>query len=513
MSINSDEVNYLVWRYLQESGLEVSAFALSDESTVQKFDKRYGESIPIGSLVNLLQKGILYSQADQLVKQNGDVQEDKFYDEKFSVFHALNADSGINPPLESKDRFAKIDPNETNEEVKDKEGDHVMNGDENGHDTKDVKEQSPDFIKILKKKFTFEPSTYSDFNPTASTVLSFGLSDARAKIAVILPNSEIKPLILNHPPSSSFNTSNDVTILKWSPMGNLLVTGVESGELRLWAADGKLINVLYLHHSPILILKWSPSGKYLLSSDINSNLIIWDVTTGNIIMDLDLLKKNETTVHNESDETINLGIDATWIDDSKFIIPGLNGSVLVFNIDNKTPWGTLIGHTKAISSIKYNKENSMLLTSSDDRTIRIWNGNGFNNCSLLSGHSQPVTYSDWITNDFIISCSLDGSLRIWDINFSKQTSIIVMDGVPILHGELSPDKKSIAVGNIEGEISIFSIDLLLPDEQLKLIGEYQPLIPNDDLENNLITSLKWSSDSKDVVVTYSHSESVVVSGE
>lgn len=125
------------------------------------------------------------------------------------------------------------------------------------------------------------------------------------------------------------------------------------------------------------------------------------------------------------------------------------------------------------------------------------------------GHSQPITFADWVSKEFVISTSLDSSIRLWDVRYGKQTSIIVMDGIPILNAEISPDKKHIVVGTTEGIVSIFNIDLLL-DDQLKVVAEYQPEVPDADLENNYITSLKWNSDSQSIVVTYSHSESVVV---
>lgn len=49
MSITSEELNYLVWRYLQEAGHEVSALALQEETRVLEFEENFKEHIPVGS--------------------------------------------------------------------------------------------------------------------------------------------------------------------------------------------------------------------------------------------------------------------------------------------------------------------------------------------------------------------------------------------------------------------------------------------------------------------------------
>ncbi|GME71330.1 unnamed protein product [[Candida] boidinii] len=67
MSLSSNELNYLIWRYLQEGGLEISAYALQDETKINNLDDKYGERTPIGCLVDLVQKGILYTKIRDLI--------------------------------------------------------------------------------------------------------------------------------------------------------------------------------------------------------------------------------------------------------------------------------------------------------------------------------------------------------------------------------------------------------------------------------------------------------------
>lgn len=63
MSITSDEVNFLVYRYLLESGFQHSAFTFGLESHIHQTSIN-GSIIPPGALVSVLQKGLQYIEAE-----------------------------------------------------------------------------------------------------------------------------------------------------------------------------------------------------------------------------------------------------------------------------------------------------------------------------------------------------------------------------------------------------------------------------------------------------------------
>lgn len=63
MSITSDEVNLLVYRYLQESGFVHSAFSFAHESLVARSAVADAE-VPPGALISFLQKGLQYVEVE-----------------------------------------------------------------------------------------------------------------------------------------------------------------------------------------------------------------------------------------------------------------------------------------------------------------------------------------------------------------------------------------------------------------------------------------------------------------
>lgn len=64
MSISSDEVNYLVYRYLQESGFTHAAYTFGYESFIGKTSIARGVELPPGALVSFIQKGLQYLELE-----------------------------------------------------------------------------------------------------------------------------------------------------------------------------------------------------------------------------------------------------------------------------------------------------------------------------------------------------------------------------------------------------------------------------------------------------------------
>ncbi|ODV98558.1 hypothetical protein PACTADRAFT_48295 [Pachysolen tannophilus NRRL Y-2460] len=574
MTITSDEVNYLIWRYLQEQGLELSAFSLNKEySDFSKLDKVFKDKVPLGCLVNLVQKGILYCQEDSLIDDEGKILSEE---NKFNLFTALENDKLINPPVVSNEI-----ENNANDFVllRDKDKNDKIGGQNSGVGFEDIekKEDSPesnDFTTILNKTLTFPSSETNKFNPKHSSVISWGQKDSKAVISVLddsVANSlkTLSTLKLEHPlntTTSNFlknnnntsntttnnnfqNTEQDITNLAWSSNGGLLVSGSENGELRLWSADGKLRNVMILHHQPIINMRWNESGQYLLTSDSSSKTIIWDINTG------------LATQHIDSDQD-TLILDSCFIENNKFVIPGNKFSIMIYQVGEDLPIGTLQGHQNSISCLQYSNSFKLLASGSDDNTIRIWRGNSYNASQVLYGHSQPITSIQWLnglisdTKIMLLSSSLDGSIRIWNVYTGNILFHAINDGgAPIFTGELSPDENYYATGDLDGTVTIWDVSekslqkmyqkkserIQRHNQQksskidnnsnhligsnnsngtendefignIKSISQYQPDLSHltDQKKKNFINCISWSNDCKKIAISYSEIDSVIL---
>lgn len=458
MSVSVNEINYLIWRYFQESGLEVSAYALDDETTINKLDSTYSQYVPLGCLVDLIQKGILYSKMTDLVsstKADSIIQDDiiNLNLNFFTALHQINSNDSINERkilnlnssnnnnidnINGKDEVLNSGNSQLlsnnnkgndivikNEDKSKDESVTATNNNDNQLVTESENDDKSDFIKILKKLMNYDPSYSVSFSPINNNLIAWTQRNHKSIIYSLDSKNKIE---LQLPLSCK-----ETLLISWSPNGNNLITASENGELRYWSIDGILINTLAMHHWPIVSINWSPNGNYILSLDIRNVAIVWDVNSGNVLSHLDKetwshVNKNisdlininndnnnnnntntntNTTINptNNSDnltkdfENKNYGTDTCWLDDNKFVIPGPKYTLLVCQITTDSAnsiIGILTGHDDSICCIKYDPKLRLLCSASEDGIIRIWKGNSTNSLQILIGHSLAVSMLEFI---------------------------------------------------------------------------------------------------------------------
>jgi WD40 repeat protein len=124
------------------------------------------------------------------------------------------------------------------------------------------------------------------------------------------------------------------------------------------------------HQNSVFTVVYSPDGKYLLSGGRDARLNIWDAGS-------DYRQEN-----------------------------------------------SIIAHMYAINRISYNQDGSLFATCSLDKTIKIWQSDEFRLLKVIDkvrheGHVTSVNSLMWSAyHDWLIACSDDRTVSVWDINFN-----------------------------------------------------------------------------------------------
>jgi len=101
--------------------------------------------------------------------------------------------------------------------------------------------------------------------------------------------------------------------------------------------------------------------------------------------------------------------------DGKQVCVGVDKKLYVYETETGRAKLSLSGLVKEVTSVCFNNRNKLILGTSYDKSIRIWNANGSSK-DVLTGHTNKVSSAKFTTDDNIISCSQDRTIKLWNLN-------------------------------------------------------------------------------------------------
>lgn len=130
---------------------------------------------------------------------------------------------------------------------------------------------------------------------------------------------------------------------------------------------------------------------------------------------------------------------------------------------------TITGHSSKINTISMSNFNPSFITSSDDKTAKIFDLTKFVYSSSLVGHTYSVTSSSFCPSDenLAMTTSLDRTVKLWDIRSRKESSTL-QQRCPVRYAAYHPDGTLISIGLEDGTLTL--VDLR---EQDKIIQVYK----------------------------------------
>jgi WD40 repeat protein len=197
-----------------------------------------------------------------------------------------------------------------------------------------------------------------------------------------------------------------------------LASGALDNNIRVWeleeengGIDNKAdccIDTLTGHTKYVISMENLQNGD-LLSSSFDMTLKIWELNSGICLNTIELLPEMEWV---RCLKSLN--------NNSKLIACGHNDriiSISIWNIDSNQCIRLLQGHQDSVWDLKMSKMGH-LISCSLDSTIKIWNINSNSNECLktLTDHSDAVLCLKLYSNDKLISGSNDRNILIWDLN-------------------------------------------------------------------------------------------------
>ncbi|MFC1960367.1 ABC transporter permease subunit, partial [Chloroflexota bacterium] len=171
-----------------------------------------------------------------------------------------------------------------------------------------------------------------------------------------------------------------LTSAAYHPDNKAALTGDTAGKALLWdTTSGDILLTLEAGAGAVQTVAISPDGTTLLTGHENGSLHLWDATNGEIDMIL--------AGHENGTNRAIFTPDGTQI-----ISAGGDSAVRIWDVESGELRHTLTGHTDAVTDLALNAEATWLLSSSLDRTVRRWN-------PATGAAMQVMTFDEVAEND------------------------------------------------------------------------------------------------------------------
>ncbi|MEQ9065523.1 MAG: serine/threonine protein kinase, partial [Gimesia chilikensis] len=272
--------------------------------------------------------------------------------------------------------------------------------------------------------------------------------------------------------SRTYDAKAPVDSLALSQDNTQYVTGSRDGFARLWdRATGQILATFDHKNHPVLAAAISPDGKILAtgSEDPNGYIKLWDLET-------------------------HLPIARKFEDPSQ-----------------SAPFDR--GHTEGILSISFSKDGERLLTSSYDKTARLWDVDSGQQIRRFWGHNWWVWDANFSTDERrIVTASQDGTAVIWSVETGEKGAPFTGHQGPIYSAHFSPDPQSthVVTSGYDRRVLLWKPEEIVPYDFSKIVSGQKvntpPYLAFEGHQDS-VQSAEFSQDGS-MIISASHDNTV-----
>jgi WD40 repeat protein len=227
------------------------------------------------------------------------------------------------------------------------------------------------------------------------------------------------------------------------------------GDVRLahvWdAATGKLVCVLQdFAGNEHPAAAWSPDSRRIA---VPARGLVWDAETGKQLLSLQWAGSEHRGVFSPDGRYL-----ATF--NPHYLTQQAEAGL--FDLNNGLPSRVpLKGHEGPIRSAAFSRDGRSLVTTSADRTARVWDVATGRERVVLRGHLRAVTSAEFSPDGrWLVTASDDWTARVWEMATGKEWLTLRGHRGPVESATFSPDGRRVLTASADGTARLWPADPL-----------------------------------------------------
>lgn len=198
---------------------------------------------------------------------------------------------------------------------------------------------------------------------------------------------------------------------------SMILTAGSDYNVKVWDMTGKCLSTLSGHDFDVYSARFSPDNSMILTAGGDNTARLWS-------KDGKLLKVFEIKEDNRF--SVSIIISAVFSPDSKYVLTASNDylnknhRVKLFDLQ-ANELVSFAGHEDWINTANFSSDSKHVITSSRDKTVRIYNINGSSE-KVLKGHNSNVWSAAFLPdNQSVVTVGDDHTIRSWTLGKRFET--------------------------------------------------------------------------------------------
>ncbi|OHT13364.1 Transcriptional repressor tup12-related protein [Tritrichomonas foetus] len=259
-------------------------------------------------------------------------------------------------------------------------------------------------------------------------------------------------------PKSYSRNDPHTRIIRFSNNGLYIASSAMISAIAVYSTKSrKILGVLEGHQKTVSSFIFLKKSETLISGGYDGKLCFWDIIHLKLIKEIQH-GENNTSSYNKSGAIVSISTD----EDEKMVTVGfLNGSVGIYESSFTQPMNIFIAHSDFLMSLKIITKDLMILTTSQDKTVKLWTMKGIASCKNVLHEHSDIVLSSCIDNNqkFLITGSKDETIKGWKLATGELLFSLECQKNSIFDLDHHPTDKSFVSCSGDGTVIVWDYEL------------------------------------------------------